>query len=127
MRLRNGPLVNSSPKRLGIPLWDHHENAAKEFYASTEMPLIVMFKGSESVPGILKQVTYTCGVPVMYQLEEKDYEVRFNWHREHCTVNLFEIAKTGEIYEKQLLKTFDNKIRYNNPHCMEAFKKLRLY
>ena len=124
MRLRNGPLVNSSPKTLGIPLWNHHKNAAKEFYVSTERPLILMFKGSET-EGV---TTYFCAVPIICQLEDKDYEVSFNWHKKQCTVDVFEIVKTAnEAYEKRLLKTFDNKVRFNNADCMKAFKKLRLY
>jgi hypothetical protein len=81
MRLRNGPLVNSSPKTLGMPLWNHHKNSAKEFYVSTERPLILMFKGSETIVEIIRVWTYLCAVPIIYQLQEKDYEVSFNWHK----------------------------------------------
>jgi hypothetical protein len=128
MRLRNGPLVNSSPKTLGMPLWNYHKNAAKEFYVSTERPLIVIFKGSETSFEIRGVVTYLCAVPIIYQFEDKDYEVSFNWHKKQCTVDVFEIVKTESgAHEKRLLKAFDNKVRFNNADCMKAFKKLRLY
>jgi hypothetical protein len=131
MRLRNGTLLNSSPKTLGMPLWHYHENAAKEFYFSTERPLIVMFKGSEAVPNaysITGYDIYACAVPIIYQLEEKDYEASFKWHRQNCMVFLFEIVKSESgNYEKKLLKTFGKKALFNNEGCMKAFKKLRLY
>jgi hypothetical protein len=128
MRLRNGPLINSSPKKLGIPLWNYHENSAKEFYVSTERPLILMFKGSETVVKISEVRTYFCAVPIIYKLQEKNYEVSFNLHKKQCTVDVFEIVKTESgAFEKRLLKTFDNEVRFNNADCMKAFKKLRLY
>jgi hypothetical protein len=128
MRLRKGPLINSSPKTIGMPLWNHHENAAKEFYVSTQSPLILMFKGSETGAQINGVSAYLCAVPLIYQLENKDYEVLFNWHRKQCTVDIFAIVKIESgAYEKRLLKTFDNKIRFNNADCMKAFKKMRAY
>jgi hypothetical protein len=111
-----------------MPLWNYHRNAAKEFYVSTERPLIVIFKGSETSFEIRGVVTYLCAVPIIYQLDDKDYEVSFNWHKKKCTVDVFEIVKTESgAHEKRLLKAFDNKVRFNNADCMKAFKKLRLY
>jgi hypothetical protein len=126
MWLRNGPILISPRKRLGIPLWNYHDNAAKEFYISTERPLIVMFKSFIVVgyPGSWS----ICDVPVIYPLEEKDYEVSFNWgwYGAGCSADVFEIVETNfGLYKKRLLKTFDNKISFDNADCMKAFEKRR--
>jgi hypothetical protein len=39
MRLRDGYLTNSQPKKLGMPLWNYHENAAKEVYVEANKKL----------------------------------------------------------------------------------------
>jgi hypothetical protein len=126
MLLRKGPFLNSPQKRLGIPLYIYHKNAAKEFYVSTEKPLIVMFKNYKSVG--YPANTFICDVPVFYQFEEKDYEVSFNWpsYATGCTGEVFEIVETNfGLHKKRLLKTFDNKMSVDNADCMRAFEKRR--
>jgi hypothetical protein len=128
MFLRNGPLLISPEKRLGIPLWHYHKNAAKEFYVSTELPLIVMFKSGKTYALSYPVEYFICDVSIIYQLEEKDYEVRFNWpsYATECSVDLFEIVKSDwGVHENRLLKTFDNKMSFDNTDCMRAFEKRR--
>ena len=131
MVLRNGHLFLSPEKRLGIPLWHYHKNAAKEFYVSTERPLIVMFKSSSFIYyGIIFSWAhlFICDVPIIYQLEEKDYEVKFNWPSSltGCSADVFEIVKSdwGGI-KKRNLKTFNNKMSFDSADCMSAFEKRR--
>ena len=109
MVLRNGHYPLSPEKRLGIPLWHYHKNAAKEFYVSTERPLIVMFKSYVHIGGgyifgyVIDTVSwFICDAPVIYQLEEKDYEVRFNWPSSltGCSADVFKIVKSGFSPEK---------------------------
>jgi hypothetical protein len=131
MVLKNGHLLFSPEKRLGIPLWHYHKNTAKEFYVSTERPLIVMFKSYSHITyRIIFQVVswFICDVPVIYQLEEKDYEVKFNWpsHRTGCSADVFEIVKSDwGVHKKRHLKTFNNKMRFDSADCMSAFEKRR--
>jgi len=117
----------SSPKRLGIPLGNfYYKNAAQELYVSTERPLIVMFKSFivSGWPGSW----YICDVPVIYQLKEKDYEVRFNWgsYGAQCYADLFEIVESNfGLHKKRLLETFNNKMIVDNADCIRAFEKRR--
>ena len=137
--LRDRFLASSPEKRLGIPLWHYHKNAAKEFYVSTERPLIVMFKSQTYTGGgyvgyplvdlFFPPVSnFFCDVPVIYQLEEKDYEVKFNWpsHRTGCSADVFEIVKSDwGVHKKRHLKTFNNKMRFDSADCMSAFENRR--
>ena len=127
--LRDRFLASSPEKRLGIPLWHYHKNAAKEFYVSTERPFIIMFKSSTYTGGLITAVSnFFCDAPVIYQLEEKDYEVKFNWpsHRTGCSADVFEIVKSDwGVHKKRHLKTFNNKMRFDSADCMSAFEKRR--
>jgi hypothetical protein len=139
MVLRKGHYPLSPKKRLGIPLWHYHKNAAKEFHVSTERPLIVMFKSycyihSISlipVPPIFLSSSarcFICDVPIIYQLEEKDYEIKFIWpsHRTGCSADIFEIVKFERgVRKKSHLKTFNNKMSFDYADCNSAFEKRR--
>jgi hypothetical protein len=132
MFLRNGILLGRSKKTLGIPLWNFHKNAAKEVNISTDKPLIVQFKSytfrTDCFLILCQAHWYICDVPVIYQLEERDYEISFYWdhYEEQCYANVFEIVKSKSgVYERLLLRRFDNKITSNNANCMKAFNKRR--
>lgn len=46
MRFREGFILRSTPKVLGMPLWRHHKNAAKEVFVEANKLLYGLFVGS---------------------------------------------------------------------------------
>ncbi len=62
MTLLDGYLVRPDPRRMGMPLWDYQQNAAKEFYVSTATDLNVMFVGDMATWGGVSTTTYYCPV-----------------------------------------------------------------
>lgn len=124
MRLRNGVLMNSAPKRLGIPLWHHHENGAKEVQVKAEVPTHGMFTGSVSYGAR----TLRCGVPFSYTFEaNRDYEVEFRVSVRKCTVGISEITSNASAVKINEVASFDNRITDENRGCLDQFKKTRLY
>lgn len=124
MRLRNGFLFNSEPKRLGIPLWNYHENAGKEFLISSNKPQIYMFDGG-LVQG--RKIIH-CGVPIKLMFEtNKDYEVSYTLADSKCFVDVSEIKKNASGQpEKVLLQRKDNTLGSEfSQACVDQFKKLR--
>jgi hypothetical protein len=124
MRLRVGPLITGSLKRLGMPLWNYHDNAAKEVYVATDKPLSAIFWGTENA-GTME---YSCGVPFFATLQkDKDYEIRYRWARRECTVSLFEIrnATTGEPVFLEIAH-YNNKVLPKWDGCYKAFHRFRL-
>ena len=49
MRLRDGFVLRSTPKVLGMPLWKYHKNAAKEVFVEANKLLNGLFTGGETV------------------------------------------------------------------------------
>ncbi|WP_156962144.1 hypothetical protein [Candidatus Paracaedibacter symbiosus] len=126
MRLRNGFLFNSDPRRLGIPLWNYHKNAAKEFFISAGIPQVYMFEGNE----LNERYSYKCGT-VMQQIFEagKDYEINYKWHKSNCTLRIYEIkTSTSGSAEKVLLQERGNRLssEFSNA-CLQKFKQVRWY
>lgn len=60
LRLRKGFVFNSGPRRLGIPLWLYHKNAAKELFIRPGIAQVYVFVGAKNIHPIY----YTCGVMV---------------------------------------------------------------
>jgi hypothetical protein len=124
MRLRNGYLVSSSPKRLGIPLWAHHENAAKEVHVNATKPQTLMFFGSETVGTTI----YSCGVPLTYKFEKnRDYEVDYVMKAPSCQATIYEISSKEGGGVRTALSTFTNRTSPETATCLDQFKKTRLY
>lgn len=124
LRLRNGTLVNSSPKRLGMPLWNYHDNAAKEVYVEANKLIYGLFQGGETT----FTKTYLCGTPFWYSFEEQaDYEVTFKWSRQECHVTVSTIIDGPSGPQLGKLATFSNQINEENRGCLAAFQKRRLY
>jgi len=151
MRLRSDYLVNSSPKRLGLPLWHFHDNGAKEVFFDTAHSFHALIIGEEIAPGRVKasdfsgnadslsdasefqpapgvwMTTYRCGVAFSYDLKANvDYEVEYIWHRQSCSVVVSQIDG-GEKPSLKWLATFSTRVKYSDVKCKEAFKKKRLY
>jgi hypothetical protein len=124
MKLRNGQLLNSSPRRLGIPLWSYHENAGKEVYVEANKEIHGLFHGNEIFGG----GTYSCGVPFSSSFKEhSDYEVRFKWAPKACRVTISQVVSSPKGFELRELATFSNQATEVNKGCLAAFRKLRLY
>jgi hypothetical protein len=128
MRLRVGVLLRGSVKRLGMPLWNYHDNAAKEVYVSTEKPLTAIFWGTEVAGDYQYQYHYQCGVPVTASFQQdKDYEVKYVWNRTACTVLLSEItAGSAGEYSLQPIRQFNNKVTDETSGCAKQFNRFRL-
>ena len=124
MRLRNGYLISASPKRLGIALWAHHENAAKEVYADATKPLTLMFFGNETVG----TTYYSCGVPLTHKFENnRDYEVAYVMTAPSCQATIYEISSKADGAVRTHLSTFNNRTSPGTATCLDQFKKMRLY
>ncbi len=132
MRLRNGYVISPSPKRLGIALWAHHDNAAKEVYVDATKPLTLMFFGFE----MTGTKAYTCGVPLTYKFEkDRDYEVSYVMTipssdvvtMPSCQATISEISSKPDGAVRTPLRTFINRISPQTATCLEQFKKTRLY
>jgi hypothetical protein len=151
MRLRSGYLVNSSPKRLGLPLWHFHDNGAKEVFIDTAHSFHALIIGEEMVagrkdeefvekansllveaiefspyPGVF-QTTYRCGVAFSFDFKANvDYEVEYIRDRQFCSVVVSQIDG-GETPSLKRLATFGNRVKDSAVKCNEAFKKKRLF
>jgi hypothetical protein len=128
MRLRVGTLLTSSPKRLGMPLWNYHENAAKEVYVHTDKPMTAIFWGTELAMGYGGGMHYSCGVPFTAAFQKgKDYEVKLVWNRTACDVVFSEITpEDGGSHSFKVLKKFTNSASENTQGCLKHFKRFRL-
>lgn len=126
MRLRNGFFLNSEPKKLGIPLWNYHENAAKEFFVSTNNEQIYMFESTEIIGGRNRK----CGVAVKQKFEAgKDYELSYSMNNSNCYVVISEIKNNASGQpEKVILQKRDSHLSADfSEACISEFKKIRLW
>lgn len=128
MRLRVGPLLTSSPKRLGMPLWDFHENAAKEVYVRADKPMTAIFWGTETDKRYGATTYYSCGVPFTAAFQkDKDYEVKLLWNRTACRVVFAEIKPDNiDSYHFKVLETFSNRATEKTQGCLKQFTRFRL-
>lgn len=129
MRLRNGPLINSSPRKLGLPLWSYHDNAAKEVYVESGKPLNLMFYGAEVIQATATtQTVESCAVPWSYSFApNRDYEVTFHSGGKSCRVSVQEFTGNGDQAHTREVASFDNRLSDRTAGCMAVFKKTRLY
>jgi hypothetical protein len=122
MRLRKGSLISPAPKRLGMPLWEHHENAAKEVFVDASRSHTFLFVGSVS----LGATVYRCGVPLTFDFAaDRDYEVSYAQMLQNCIVNVSQIQSVNGAPTKALLKSFTNKVTDETRGCLEQFQKKR--
>lgn len=124
MRLIQGdaPLIESAPRRLGMPGWYQHKNAAKEVYVDASRPHTFLFVGNETSGTSI----YRCGVPMTFQFEKnRDYELSFHLMSAQCKVTVFELNEKASGPVRTALKTFDNYISPETEMCLQQFKKQR--
>lgn len=120
LRVRDGLILFSKKKKLGIPLNDHRISAYKEVYISTDEPLHAMFFGSRAKGGM---VTF-CAVPFSVQFEaDHDYEVLFDLRKEDqmCMATVSQIVNVGGKWEKQGIHGFNSTFREEQEGCREIF------
>lgn len=130
MRLRRGFLFNSDPRRLGMPLWTHHHNSAKEFFVTPDEPHLYMIK-SENIYSTYPRLTkISCAVVISQEFENsKDYEIEYKWNKSRCYANIYKINKkeNGEP-EKFLLKKISNQLNDGfSKTCLKVFKSTKLW
>lgn len=119
MRLANHFLVNSDPKRLDMPLWSFHPNAAKELYVTTA-PHTFLFSGSGG--------THLCGVAVHQTFEQdRDYELSFNVDSASCNVQLNVLESVNGTPVRTFLKEYSNKVTPTTQGCLRQFNAPRHY
>lgn len=124
MRLKNGTLINTQEKSLGLPLNKYHKNAAKEVYVRSGKEFTGMFEGLELKDGVI----YRCGVPFSHTFEDKkDYEVEFIWHRRQCKVSIYEINNSAGSWSRIQNKSYSNNVTSDNAGCFSQLLKTRLY
>lgn len=127
LRLSTTPMLGAKPKSLGMQLNNHYQNAAKEVFVKANQQINGLFVATDQNIAFL----YTCGVPFSFTfLENKDYEVMFNWQsdsRSYCNVTISEIVQTENKSILSLIATFSNKLTDKNKECLSQATKLRLY
>ena len=125
MRLREGPLVNSRPKKLGMPLWNHHENGAKEVYVDASRPMHGMFFGEE--PTGFGRI-HRCAVPFSFRFaENRDYEVKYHFIPQQCHVTVSSIVQNGDGWVLQPAARFGNRATPAAQGCHDQFRQFRWY
>ena len=126
MRLRTGRLINSSPKTLGMPLWDYGDNAAKEFYIPANAEIYIMFSGRVAINSGRQETE--CRVPIAYTFKNNhDYELLFKAKFEGaaCYVQLKEFVKDASGVKRKRLDVFHNSPDATDSDCVSVFSKLR--
>jgi hypothetical protein len=125
-RLRKGPLVNSTPARLGLPAWDYHENAAKELRVLANKPIHGLFKVDAVVQRGIGTAIQLCGIAFSYVFEEgKDYEVRFGGSTQQCNAVVSQLSSGPYGAEQKQLTVLTN--RSNSQGCAAAFRRTRVW
>lgn len=119
MRLRNGVILTGSPKRLGMPLWKHHDNAAKEVYVEANKTIYATFQSGDTDG----KTNYFCAAPFWYSFEDgADYEVAFKWDRQDCGVILSKIVAGSNGPELREQEVFSNRLSADNRGCVAAVR-----
>ena len=102
-------------KKLGMPLWNYHENAAKEVYVAANKPIYGMFFGHE----YMGSTTYVCAVPFSFTFSENaDYEVKYQGGATMCSVSIAQILRAGNNWSLTEVGKFDNKMNDSNRGCL---------
>jgi hypothetical protein len=124
MRLRDGYILGSSAKRLGMPLWTYGTNDAREVVVSAPQSKTFLFKATVEGGGLRQ----SCGVPVTVDfVPTKDYEIAFSWKAKQCSVTVAELLPKDGTHVKVTSATFDNTGSNVSTSCLDAFHKSRLY
>ena len=107
-----------------MPLWNHHENAAKEVYVDAGKRMHGMFHGGE----VIGLTMHSCGVPFAFDFaKDSDYEVKYHFIPGQCYVTISQIVPNGSDWSYKTAARFDNRTTPANAACLAQFKKIRLY
>ena len=110
MRLRNGPLVRSPEKRLGMPLWDFNQYAAKEVYMTAGRPFYGIFY-TGAVSGVLTPFQETRYTVEAFQIRfeaNKDYEIVLDDVQRAVHAYELETTPGGAVRKTLHLRILDN-------------------
>lgn len=103
-RLRNGFLVNSVEKTLGMPGDEFREEAAKEVLIPADKPFYGMFLFESTT-----KIGRRCASLVEYDFKDGGlYELYFAKQGRHCQTDLSEFVTEGDGYKRQSRKIFDH-------------------
>jgi hypothetical protein len=126
MYLINGLYARPDPRRLDMPLWDFHDNGAKEFYVESGRPLYFMIATDAFTGGgLYGSTSVICAVPVFVTFEtDHDYELLFQLRDTRtCTVTMNEIVNDTTGPRRVERAFFDNS-RFPSAGCRVAFSRL---
>jgi hypothetical protein len=124
MSLLDGYLVRPDPRRMDMPLWNYHQNAAKEFYVAASRPMHVMFIGSMPTFNGATTTTFFCPVFVSADLSPgADYELVYRASGGgSCSVEMSQIVATPTGHERRVVREFDNALGSMSAGCAEFFR-----
>ena len=118
LRLQARPGLNVTARRLGIPLWDYTDSAAKELVVTTDNDLYGIFWASG-----VKLPVCIASFSAKF-LPGREYEVFFshNWTANRCSVTVSEI-RTRDEPRRYAIATFESTVE--NPNVSAACLKSR--
>jgi len=123
LRLQARPGLNVSSKRLGIPLWNYTDSAAKELVVRTDRDLYGVFSAS----GVNEPVCLTYFSAKF--LPGGEYEVFFNhdWTADRCSVTV-SIIRTHDEPHRYPIAIFRSTVEKPNVSaaCMKSWEASRL-
>ncbi|HEY2071657.1 MAG TPA: hypothetical protein VGG48_19010 [Rhizomicrobium sp.] len=123
MRLRDGTLVNTTTKMLGMPLANPNQNAAKEVLVTANKPLNLVFFASDQDGPVITG----CGTQFTYSYAEgKDYEVKYHWQTGSCFTTISEIVPDGSGWKLVERARFDDTPTDKNYHCHVQYGQMKL-
>tara|TARA_R100000656_G_scaffold93055_2_gene67426 strand:+ start:1018 stop:1590 length:573 start_codon:yes stop_codon:yes gene_type:complete len=123
MTLRNGPLIDPSPKSLNMPLSNYHKNSFKEFYVESNKERIIVIWGFSSLD---MSASLRCGVPVnlSFLKPNRDYELFYEYGAYGCSVSVSELVSSSESPpKKQSITVLKNAQNDVSSSCMAEFSR----
>lgn len=123
MTLRNGPLIDPSPKSLNMPLSNYHKNSFKEFYVESNKERIIVIWG---LSPLNMSTSLRCGVPVnlSFLKPDRDYELLYEYGMYGCSVYVSELVSPSvSPPKKQNIAVLKNTQNDVSPSCMAEFNR----
>lgn len=120
--LVDGFVLMGEEKRLGIPLWNYHPNAGREFKIPSGTPQMILIR---TLKMIGNQHMEEKGVFIQQTFEEgKDYEIFFNSDQPNYQASVYEIVKDEkEGFKKKLLQEKDTFVHKDFPEsCLKTVR-----
>ena len=126
MTLRNGVVLDATPKSLGIPLSNFNKNAFKEFKVESNKEKVIVFWGITSI-GTSAYMKYGVPINLSFLKQNKDYELLYTNGAFDCSVAVSEISTSAQSTpQKTLIKILKNSQNETSNSCMARFKAQKL-